>query len=89
MASRIKARARQHLHLVFGGELKSLQGVEFRDVESLDIVGVYGSRADAEAAWKGSAQRTVDNALMRYFIVDLHDLIDPLAPGGKSRRKDT
>lgn len=88
MASRPKARARQHLHLVFGGELESLHGVEFRDIESLDIVGVFGSREDAEAAWKGSAQRTVDNALMRYFIVDLHELIDPLSPGGKSRRRE-
>lgn len=88
MAGRAKSRPRQHLHLVFGGELESLDGVEFRNVEGLDIVGVYGSRAEAEAAWKGSAQRTVDNALMRYFIVDLHELIDPLAPGGKSRRKE-
>lgn len=87
MASRAKPKARQHLHLVFGGELSSLAGVQFRDVEALDIVGIYGSRAEAEAAWKGSAQRTVDNALMRYFIVDLHELIDPLAPGLTSRRK--
>jgi len=29
------------------------------------------------AAWKGLAQRTVDNALMRYFIVHMHRLLDP------------
>jgi hypothetical protein len=87
MASRPEPRTGQNLHLVFGGELESLSGVRFRDIDGLDIVGVYGSRAEAEAAWKGSAQRTVDNALMRYFIVDLHELIDPLAPGGKSRGK--
>jgi hypothetical protein len=86
MATKPKAATKQNLHLVFGGELARLDGVDFRDVASLDIVGIYPSRTLAEAAWKGAAQRTVDNALMRYFIVDLRDLIDPLAQGGKSRR---
>ena len=68
---------KQLLHLVFGGELKSLDSVEFRDLEKLEIVGVYPNYATAYAAWKGKAQRTVDNALMRYFIVHMHRLLDP------------
>lgn len=86
MAARPKIAKKQNLHLVFGGELARLDGVDFRDVAGLDIVGIFPSRAEAEAAWRGAAQRTVDNALMRYFIVDLRELIDPSAKGGTSRR---
>ncbi|MEA2875331.1 MAG: hypothetical protein QOF14_527 [Hyphomicrobiales bacterium] len=68
---------KQLLHMVFGGELKSLDSVEFKDLDKLDIVGVYPNYATAYAAWKGKAQRTVDNALMRYFIVHMHRLLDP------------
>jgi len=68
---------KQLLHLVFGGELRSLDSVEFKDLDKLDIVGVYPNYAAAYAAWKGKAQRTVDNALMRYFIVHMHRLLDP------------
>ena len=68
---------KQLLHLVFGGELKSLAGVEFRDLSSLDIVGVYPDYKSAEKAWRAKAQQTVDNAHMRYFIVHLHRLLDP------------
>jgi uncharacterized protein DUF4170 len=71
------ANQKQLLHLVFGGELKSLDSVEFKDLDKLDIVGVYPNYATAYAAWKGLAQRTVDNALMRYFIVHMHRLLDP------------
>ena len=73
--------ARPLLHLVFGGELKTLHGVEFRDPTRLDVVGIYPSYESAHAAWKGAAQRTVDNALMRYFIVHLHRLLEPQASG--------
>jgi len=76
-ASPGNAQSRQLLHLVFGGELKSLEGVEFRDLEKLDIVGIYPSYAAAYAAWKAKAQQTVDNALLRYFIVHLHRLLQP------------
>jgi hypothetical protein len=69
--------SKQLLHLVFGGELKSLDSVEFKDLEKLDMVGVYPNYATAYAAWKGQAQKTVDNALMRYFIVHMHRLLDP------------
>ncbi|MDN2566246.1 DUF4170 domain-containing protein [Aquibium sp. A9E412] len=68
---------KQLLHLVFGGELTSLSQVEFRDLDRLDIVGIYPSYKAAEAAWRAKAQETVDNALMRYFIVHLHRLLDP------------
>ena len=70
---------RQLLHLVFGGELTSLAGVEFRDLDALDIVGIFPDYKSAEAAWKAKAQATVDNAHTRYFIVHLHRLLDPRA----------
>ena len=68
---------KQLLHLVFGGELKSLDSAELKDLDKLDIVGVYPNYATAYAAWKSRAQRTVDNALTRYFIVHMHRLLDP------------
>ncbi len=68
---------KQLLHLVFGGELTDLAGVEFKDLDMLDIVGIFPDYASAQAAWKGAAQRTVDNADMRYFVVHLHRLLDP------------
>jgi hypothetical protein len=71
------SKPRQLLHLVFGGELSSLEDTEFKDLDSLDIVGVYPNYATAYAAWRGKAQQTVDNAQMRYFIVHLHRLLDP------------
>jgi hypothetical protein len=64
-------------HLFFGGELVSLDGTQFRDLEKLDIVGIYPNYAAAHAAWRAKAQQTVDNAHMRYFIVHLHRLLDP------------
>ncbi len=69
--------AKQLLHLVFGGELTSLDNVEFADVNNLDIVGIYPNYKQAYDAWKDAAQRTVDNALMRYYIVHMHRLLDP------------
>jgi len=69
----------QLLHLVFGGELTDLQKVEFRDLEKLDLVGIFPNYATAHAAWRAKAQQTVDNAHMRYFIVHLHRLLDPQA----------
>jgi len=72
-----KQTSKQLLHLVFGGELDDLHGVEFRNLDKLDIVGVYPNYASAYAAWKAKAQGTVDNAEMRYFIVHLHRLLDP------------
>jgi hypothetical protein len=74
---------KQLLHLVFGGELSSVNGTEFRDLNALDIVGIYPNYATAQAAWKAKAQQTVDNAHMRYFVVHLHRLLDPDTAGGK------
>jgi len=69
-------------HLVFGGELKSLSGeVVFQDLDALDIVGIFPDYASAYDAWKAVAQRTVDNAHMRYFIVHIHRLLDPAIIG--------
>ncbi len=67
----------QLLHLVFGGELEDISGVTFKDLASLDIVGVYPDYASAQKAWKAKAQASVDNAQMRYFVVHLHRLLDP------------
>lgn len=75
-----KKPSKQLLHLVFGGELTALEGVEFRDLNHLDIVGIYPNYAEAYAAWKGAAHRTVDNAMIRYFIVHMHRLLDPDHP---------
>ncbi|HWK95119.1 MAG TPA: DUF4170 domain-containing protein [Pseudolabrys sp.] len=72
--------AKQLLHLVVGGELTSLEGVEFKDLDKVDLVGVYPNYASAYAVWKSKAQQTVDNAQMRYFIVHLHRLLDPDKP---------
>jgi len=70
-------KGRQLLHLVFGGELENVAGVTFKDLNKLDIVGIYPNYASAYAAWKAKAQGTVDNAEMRYFIVHMHRLLDP------------
>ena len=83
MAER-RAKGDQLLHLVFGGELDSLDQVRFRDLAALDIVGVYPNYAEAYSAWKEKAQMTVDNAQMRYFIVHLHRLLEPESGHGKS-----
>jgi hypothetical protein len=71
---------KQLLHLVFGGELEDVARVKFKNLDKLDIVGVYPNYASAYAAWKAKAQRTVDNAEMRYFIVHMHRLLDPESP---------
>ena len=68
---------KQLLHLVFGGELVSLDKPDFKDLDKLDVVGIYPNYALAYDAWKSAAQRTVDNANMRYFIVHMHRLLDP------------
>lgn len=73
---------KQLLHLVFGGELESPDGLTFKDLDELDIVGIYPNYASAYDAWKAKAQSTVDNALMRYFIVHMHRLLDPDSEAG-------
>ncbi len=68
---------KQLLHFVFGGRVKDPTGIEFEDLKALDFVGMYPNYALAERAWRGAAQRTVDDAQMRYFVVHMHRLIDP------------
>jgi Domain of unknown function (DUF4170) len=70
----------QRLHLVFGGELVAPDRTVFRDTSKIHIVGIFPDHDSAVAAWKAEAQRTVDNAHMRYFIADLHRLRDTAEP---------
>lgn len=72
-----EAPQKQLLHLVFGGELKELRGIEFKDLSKIDVVGLYPNYRTAYDAWKQKAQQTVDNAEVRYFIVHLHRLLEP------------
>lgn len=65
------------LHLVFGGRVKDPRGLEFVDPAALHIVGIYPDYASAEAAWRAEAQRTVDDAEMKYVVVHLHRLLEP------------
>lgn len=69
--------SKQLLHLVIGGEMKSLDSSEFADLNAIDIVGAFPNYAAAYAVWKQKAQATVDQAQTRYFIVHLHRLMDP------------
>ena len=71
------------LHLVIGGELKALDRPEFDDLSQVHFVGAYPNYKAAYDAWKGAAQRTVDNARMRYFIIHAHRLLDP-EPGSRA-----
>ena len=68
------------LHLVFGGELVDPSRSEFKNVDDIDIVGIFPNHAAALDAWKAAAQRTVDNAHMRYYIAHLHRLRDEEVP---------
>ena len=73
--------APQLLHLVFGGELTSPREARFKDLGAIDIVGIFPDFASAEAAWRRKAQATVDSAHTRYFIVHLHEFLDPDGDG--------
>lgn len=70
---------RQLLHLVIGGELKDIgpNATEFKDLSKVDFVGAYPNYSEARDAWRAAAQRTVDNAHMRYFVIHAHKLLDP------------
>jgi hypothetical protein len=65
------------LHLVFGGRVSDPQGLDFKDTDALDIVGIYPDYSAAEDAWRSAAQRTVDDAEMKYVVVHLHRLLQP------------
>lgn len=68
---------RQLLHIVIGGELKEIGGADFRDLSKVEFVGAFPNYAEARKAWAARAQATVDNALMRYFVIHAHKLLDP------------
>lgn len=70
----------QRLHLVMGGRVSDPQTLDFVDLENLDLVGVFPNFEDAEDAWRGKAQKTVDDAEMKYVIVHLHRLLEPELP---------
>jgi hypothetical protein len=70
----------QKLHLVMGGRVADPQGLEFVNLEAMDLVGVYPDYASAEEAWRGKAQGSVDDAEMKYVIVHLHRLLEPELP---------
>jgi Domain of unknown function (DUF4170) len=72
-----EAAKKQLLHLVFGGELTQVGGVEFKDPSALDVIGIFPNYAEAYRAWNAKARETIDSAQTRYFIVHLHRLLDP------------
>lgn len=65
------------LHLVFGGRVSNPQTLDFTDLDKIDIVGIFADYDEAEDAWRGAAQRTVDDAEMKYVVVHLHRLLEP------------
>jgi hypothetical protein len=72
------------LHLVFGGRVSDPQTLDFTDLNSIDVVGIFPDFASAEKAWRGAAQRTVDDAEMKYVVVHLHRLLEPELPQAKA-----
>jgi hypothetical protein len=68
------------LHLVFGGRVSDPQTLDFIEPDKLDLVGIFPDYATAEAAWRANAQRTVDDATMKYVVVHLHRMLDPAKP---------
>lgn len=72
--------AEAKLHLVFGGRVSDPQTLDFKELDKLDVVGIFPNYIEAEEAWRAAAQRTVDDAEMRYVVVHLHKLLDPDHP---------
>lgn len=70
------------MHLVMGGRVKDPQTLDFADLDTIELVGVFPDYASAEKAWRAAAQRTVDDAEMRYVVVHLHRLLDPADENG-------
>ena len=77
MSKAPKSVQKQLLHLVVGGEVEKGEEIVFKDLNAVDLVGLYPNYAAAQLAWKSKAQQTVDNAEMRYFVVHLHRLLNP------------
>lgn len=74
------SESRSKIHLVMGGRVKDPRGVEFVNLEKMDLVGVYPGFEEAEEAWRSKAQMTVDDAEMKYVVVHLHRLLEPALP---------
>ena len=68
---------KQLLHLVFGGQVKDPQSLEFGDLSKVDIVGIFATYAEAEQAWRSVSQANVDDAMTKYVVVHLHKLLQP------------
>ncbi len=79
----------QRLHLVYGGELVDPQHTHFKDVDEIEVVGMFPDYASAYRAWKAKAQQTVDDAHMRYFIAHLHRLHDEENPASAAETPET
>ena len=77
MSKAPKSVQKQLLHLVVGGEVETGEAIVFKELNAVDLVGLYPTYAAAQLAWKSKAQQTVDNAEMRYFVVHLHRLLNP------------
>jgi len=65
------------LHLVFGGRVKDPRGLDFVDLSAIEVVGFFEDYDSAVSAWRGAAQRTVDDAEMKYVVAHLHRLLEP------------
>jgi len=65
------------LHLVFGGRVKDPRTLEFDDMDSIKVVGIFPDYASAEKAWRSAAQSTVDDAEMKFVVVHLHRMLEP------------
>lgn len=70
---------KQLLHLVFGGQVEDPQSLTFKDLDKVDLVGIYGSYDEAENAWRRVSQANVDDAMTKYVVVHLHKLLEPEA----------
>ncbi len=68
---------KQKLHLVFGGRVSDPTTLDFNDLSKIDFVGMFANYDEAEEAWRSAAQRTVDDAEMKYVVVHLHRLLEP------------
>lgn len=71
---------RSKIHLVMGGRVKDPRGLDYENLDQVDLVGVYPNYEEAEDVWRSNAQRTVDDAEMKYVIVHLHKLLEPELP---------
>ncbi|WP_422343858.1 DUF4170 domain-containing protein [Parasphingorhabdus sp.] len=71
---------RSKIHLVMGGRVKDPRGLDYENLDEVDLVGVYPNYEEAEDVWRSNAQRTVDDAEMKYVIVHLHKLLEPELP---------